>query len=177
MQLDTLRTGCADFLRESSGIPLVKMLPKSTHGFCKIKVRKRRTDIFSTVFNEVYKETHKEILNRSILANGIWATDDRGGTREPFFVFPINGYKFMYSVDSTICTEETKQSLFFLLETMHIDDVADILDSNLPSLYTCDNLKEGLEMGSEMMVFGIPYFYAVRCSLVDSYSALYSSNL
>ncbi len=51
--------------------------------------------------------------------------------------------------------------------------IADVLKFS----YTTHHLQEGILHGSEIILYGIPFYYALRASVVESYDTLLTSVL
>ncbi len=59
-EVQLLKTNCAQFFTESSGLPLFKNLSTSYNDFHKVKVRKRKGESgdFTETFNEAFEQQH-----------------------------------------------------------------------------------------------------------------------
>jgi len=170
---------CQQFFEESDGFPMVKLLPKSYDDFQKVKLRKRKNgDSFAASFNEAFQHEIYHLRERSLFANGeIYLKDNHNldDTVEPFYVFPIDGYDFIYSREirdsaenySTVFNEIFNQ----LGETSAEKVFADLVKFN----YTSTDLREGLSSGAEIIVYGIPYYYTIRKTAVKDYEKLLTS--
>lgn len=155
---------CKQFLTLSEGHPLFKNLPKSYNDFYKVKVRKRKTqDKFTKTFNEAFDEI-PDLRQRAIFA---YAEVTETEQQEPFYIFPIDGFKFMYSHEVTNSKDDYKQAFELIIE--YIGDKT-IMEQLLKYTYTDVNLVEGITRGSEIIIYNIPYFYAVRASTVMEYA-------
>lgn len=167
---------CKEFLKASNGNPLIRFLPQPGTEYRKVKVRKRSRkssvdDLFNTVFSE-----HPDLRQRCIFANGekgepAVKTYANSGT-EAFYVFPIDGFRFMYSPRVTH-SETEYAKLYEEVATMH-DNPTDLLAEMLKFDYTSDDLETAINNGCEIIIYGIPYFYAVKKSSILSYSTLFS---
>jgi hypothetical protein len=169
--LPTIQTECSQFLSESIGYPLIKNLPKNNDGFRKVKVRKKKQiEQITTVFNEAFKDDHSQILQRSVFAHGINSfvpvIDE---TVEPFYIFPINGYRYMYAANVLSTTEDYKNTLDLLMETLG-DNAIETFQEVLKYHYRHDKLYEALTGNSEIIIYDIPYYYAIRRSIIENYS-------
>jgi hypothetical protein len=51
--------------------------------------------------------------------------------------------------------------------------ISDLLKYN----YIKENLHEGLATDAEIVLYGIPHYYAVKCALVNDYAELYNALL
>jgi hypothetical protein len=168
--IPTIQTECSEFLFESVGHPLIKNLPKDSEAFRKVKVRKKKqTEIITSVFNETFKDDHSQILQRSIFAHGADAfisSDDNH--LEPFYIFPIDGYRYMYAPNVLSTTENYRATLDLLMETLG-DNAIDTFQEVLKYHYRHDKLYEALTGNSEIIIYDIPYYYAIRRSIIENY--------
>lgn len=173
MSLPTINQECSTFLLESGGKPLVKSLPKHADGFRKVKVRKKKIkEPFEKQFNESFFSEFSEIRHRAVFVNGKQRTED---DMEPFYVFPINGYRFMYSEAVSDSTELYKTTFDKLIESAGETGI-DIFKDILQMSYTYDNLEHAITTGCEIILYDIPYYYAIRMSLVDNYEKWFYNN-
>ena len=158
---------CSEFVDQSHGHPLRKFLPSSYDDVHRVKVRKRRNkDEFNESFNQAFDEETHEIRQRAVFVNGVRNLEEG---HESFFIFPPNGFKFLY------CTEVMNSSNEYqsVYESMLDVDDGDTFKELLKFTYRSDNLVEGLEAEAEIIIYNIPYFYAVRES-VHSYDEVLS---
>lgn len=167
---------CSDFLKESNGNPLIKILPKQGPDQRKVKVRKRKSDsLFDTFFNSVFIE-HPDLRQRCVFTSGTKALSSYNENQDMdiFYIFPINGYNFLYSpavMDSYIQYNEILEKFINVMDQEHaIETFSEVLKYE----YTSTNLAHGIELGCEIILYGIPYYYAIRKSSVISYSTLFS---
>lgn len=158
---------CSDFIVESEQLPLLRNLPSKYNDFHKVKIRQRkRKDDFTKTFNEAFDEI-PNLRQRSLFANGSTSFIAESGNQEPFFIFPINGYKYKYSLEVKNSKEDYKDAFDVVLEQVQDEEV---LKDLLKYTYTSTNLFEGIQHGSEIIFYNIPYYYAVRVSSVPSYN-------
>lgn len=171
--LKTIEQHCGQFLEQSNGIPLLKNLPITLDGFRKIKVRKKKAtnnqELFS-VYNEVFEEYHdyNEIMQRSVFAHGPLIDKKEEGL-EPFYIFPIDGFRFLYSKDVDNTTQIYKETFDKLLDTLDSSGVG-LFKEILKYQYVGIDLYEGLTSKSEIIVYDIPFYYAIRKSLFEDYN-------
>lgn len=169
-EIQLLRGSCAQFLQESRGQPLFKNLSSEYGDFHKVKVRKRKGESgdFTETFNEAFEEQHPGLRQRAIFANGSSSFQPtfREGL-EPFYVIPIDRYKFMYSREVENSGQEYKQVFDTLFEEFGEEKGNEVLTDLLRFTYTSTNLDEGISSGSELIIYGIPYFYAVRAESIE----------
>lgn len=173
--LPTLSYECAEFLLESRGKPLLKNLPRFREGFTKIKVRHQRNiDPFLETFNAAFANEKTKLMHRAIIAQGessFVPSDDP--KLEPFYIFPIDGFKYMYNPNAATAMEY--KETFDKLHSNVGNSAPDILQMLLKHDYVFDKLEEGISSGSEIIFYGIPYYFALRKSIVDDYKLFYES--
>lgn len=170
---NTLHVECSQFLTESEGNPLFKNLQISYNNFQKVKIRlKKRVDTITEVFNETFKNETHHLSQRAIFSSGVKNVEETE-TTEPFFIFPVNGYRFLYSKEVTSSSDQYKHVFESLLSTLHDNQTAlELVSDILKFSYESKNLVEGINSEAEIIIYNIPYYYAVRSSLVDSYEDL-----
>lgn len=167
-EFQLLKRNCAQFFAESNANPLLKNLPMSVDPFHKVKVRKRKgeTSDFTETFNEAFETQHPGLRQRAIFANGAASFQPTYEQTEPFYIFPIDGYKFMYSREVSNSGHEYKQVFETLFEQFGEEKGNEVLTDLLRFTYTSKNLYEGIESGSEIIIYGIPYFYTYSVNAV-----------
>ena len=152
---------CSVFLKEAQGQPVLKNLPSKYENFHKVKLRQRKKKgEFYKTFNEVFDDV-PNLRQRSITVNGEATFCTESGEIEPFFIFPIDGYKFMYSLEVTNSKQDYKDAFEKIVETFQDTEIVEDL---LKYTYTSKNLIEGIVHGSEIIIYNIPYCYAVRAN-------------
>jgi hypothetical protein len=172
--IHTLRTECSQFIRESAGLPLYRALPSTNNDFHRVKVRaQKRTDNVSEAFNTAFKSQFYNLRQRAIFAYS--SPQLVTESTDQFYVFPIDGYKFLYSKEVTNSNADYKQVVDTLFEKVDdISNATEIITDLLKFTYTNQNLYEGIMAESEIILYGIPYYYAVRMSASSGYSKLVS---
>ena len=165
--LPTILYECSEFLVLSEGQPLLRNLPKRHDGFIKVKVRqKRMSDSFIENFNGAFSAERTNLLQRSVFVRGEatfkTSTDP---ALEPFYVFPIDGFRFMYNPLAS-STLEYKNTFDTLLANVG-ESAPEIFQKVLRTDYLFDKLDEGISGGSEIILFGISHYYALRKSIID----------
>lgn len=173
--LPTLSYECSEFLMESGGLPLLKNLPRFKDGFTKIKVRHQRTtDPFLETFNTAFADERTRLMQRAVFAQGessfIPSTDPN---LEPFYIFPVDGFRYMYN-PSASSAMEYKETFDKLVSNVG-ESAPEILQKLLKYDYVFDRLEEGISSGSEIIFYGIPYYFALRKSIIDDYKLFYES--
>lgn len=172
-EINTLRAKCSQFLRESAALPLYKLLPKAYTDFHRVKVRQKNADDkVSEAFNRAFGTQFHNLRQRAVFAYGAEPTLTE--TTEPFYVFPVDGYKFLYSKEVTNSSDDYQRVIDSLFEQFASDDKAiEIVTDVLKYTYVRDNLVEGIVSESEIIFYGIPCYYAVRVASVPPYGKLF----
>ena len=163
---------CSNFLENARGLPLLKNLPAQYEDFRKVKLRRRKQkgkDEFAKTFNEAFGDI-PDLRQRAMFANGpssfIAETEDK----EPFYVFPTDGFKFMYSLEVTNSNTDYMEAFDTILSQFHGNN--ELMEQVLKYTYTHDALHEGIEHGSEIILYNMPYCYAIRQRSAECYEDL-----
>lgn len=166
---------CSDYLKESEGHPLVRRLPVEGSDFRKIKVRKKKSaSRFDGVFNSLFME-HPDLRQRCIFANGLRGLLDSGDdSLDTFYVFPPNGYKYLFSGEVRDSSIQYKEMFDKMIDLIEETQATEMFKEILKYEYQSTGLSEAIQGGSEVIMYGIPYYYALRKSAVKSYSTLFS---
>jgi len=172
--LGLIKKKCSVFLKESEGLPIVRSLPHTYEDFQKVKVRKRKqSNTFSNTFNGAFKHELNDLRERAIFVNGL-GTEMRNveESTDLFYVFPINGYKFLYSTEVENSTKSYKQVFESIFDQLNEDSAKDVFIDLLRFSYISEDLAAGITAGAEIILYGIPYYYVIRESCVDNYDEL-----
>lgn len=162
---------CGDFFTQAVHEPLQKSLPRSYNDIHRVKVRKRKTrSNFGDTFNEAFTDETHQLRQRAIFANGVIT---ESGEEEPFYIFPPNGFSFIYSTEVTNSTEQYRSVFESILSTL--DDEAEMTFQDLLKFtYKSDNLEEGINSGAEIIIYNTSYYYSVRQTAYPNYEELLS---
>lgn len=172
-EINTLKAKCAQFLRESAALPLYKLLPRNYTDFHRVKVRQKNTDDdLSEAYNRAFGMQFRNLRQRAVFASG--TSPEPTDTTEPFYVFPTNGYKYLYSKEVKNSNADYKQVMESLFQRFEDNNKAlDIVTDVLKYTYLRENLAEGIISESEIILYGIPHYYAVRTAAVPPYGKLF----
>lgn len=151
---------CSDFLNEVA-LPIFKNLPNRTNSFEKVKVRHKPTDFIGECFNEAFADKGANIYNRGVFACTGYTINSDGC----YYVFPVNGYRFLYSKEITNIHEHVISVLTQINEHESKSLVRDLLRLS----YIHENLISGIQAECEIVFYNIPFFYAIRKSEVTNY--------
>lgn len=165
----TIRTECSQFIQESFGLPVYRSLPSAYSSFHRVKVRQhKRSDNVSEAFNAAFRNEFYNIVPRGIFTQSVMM--EHAEQTEPFYIFPINGYKYIYSKG----VQNSNINFRDVMETLahNTNDAFDITTDLIKYTYSKTRLVEGITTDSEIIFYGVPYFYAVRVDAVDSYTKL-----
>lgn len=167
--LQSIKADCSEFITEACGLPLFKALPSIYEDFRKVKVRKhKRSSKFIKTFNEAFDDEMKNLRERSVFANGQRSEPDED--KDVFYIFPKNGYRFMYCTEVQHSTADYKQVFDSIFE--NADEPEQIIHDLLKFSYVRENLNEGIKSNAEIIFYNIPYYYTVRTTLYESYNNL-----
>jgi hypothetical protein len=174
-----LLNSCDQFIAESRGCPLIKNLSANYNDFAKVKVRfHSRHDVFIETFNNAFEDIGNvsNLHQRAIFANGEKSFRPKDNA-EPYYIFPITGYKFMYNKNVANSNTEFKHTFDELLEQFDGGDntAVDIVTQLLQYTYVSQDLHEGIVSGSEVVLYNIPFYYAIKQKSVGDYDSLLSS--
>ena len=146
---------CSQFISESQKLPVYRALPTTYGEMRKVKVRKQKSTSFTEAYNRAFNDQHPDLVQRSIVANGnpssLVLEEDVAG----YLVYPIDGYKFMYTAEVTDTIEQHKDVF---------ESIGDsgVFSEMLSFSYSNENLHEGIQLGSEILLFNIPHYYAIQ---------------
>lgn len=174
-----IRERCGSFLMDSGGFALFKNLPADYADFQKIKVRMHKgSSPEEDTFNEAFAEKVPNIRQRAIFTNGIASFEPSNNPDlEPFYIFPIDGFKFLYSPEIENSSKDYKQVFDLLLEEFGSDAGKDIILDMLKFTYKSDDLMLGIQQGCEIIIYSVPYYYAVRVASIKNYADMLSGLL
>lgn len=172
--IDIITEQCSQFIYQSEGRSLLKNLPENYNDFHRVKVRKRKGDSVSSQFNKAFD--YYQLRQRAVFANGERSLEESEKGFEPFYIFPINGYKYLYSRKVQNSNLDYRKSFNSILETMGDKRGASVINDMLQFSYI-DNeeLSEGIDSGAEVIIYNIPYFYALRVSTLTNYEDFYTT--
>lgn len=167
---EVLRTQCDEFLIQSHGDPLYKALPVTYNDFHRVKVRQQKSkDLISEAFNNAFKTEFYNIRQRAVFSLPTIPQVDEN--TESFFIFPTNGFKFLYSKEVKNSSGDYQEVINTLVEQFDDPSTAiDLLTDIVKYTYTQDSLTEAISSNSEIILYGIPSYYAIKCSAVPSYN-------
>ncbi len=163
---------CSIFLEQSDGLPLFRNLPSHYEDFRKVKLRLRKNkanDEFAKTFNEAFDQI-PHLRQRAMFANGAKSFIAESGEKEPFYVFPVDGFQFMYSPEVTNSNTDYMTAFDTILEQFRGDK--ELMEQVLKYTYTREQLNEGIQHGSEIILYNMPYCYAIRSSSISNYTTL-----
>lgn len=170
LEIQLIQQSCPQYLKESAGLPLFKLLPATYEDFQKVKVRlQKHRDPVNEAFDKAFGEQFVNLRQRAIFANPTAPTLTEGF--EPFYIFPIDGYRYLYSKVVSNSGKDYQYVIETLLETLtDQQQVNEIVIDILKKTYATEQLTEGISSESEIIFYGIPFYYAVRASAVQDYT-------
>jgi hypothetical protein len=171
-EVQTIKAECSQFLSETVGLPLIKALPIAYANFHKVKVRlQKRRDSVTDVFERAFGAEFSNLRQRAVFAYP--TVPLLSEQNDAFYVFPVNGYKYLYSKEVTNSSSDYRRVVDTLFE--QFDDEAqasEVVADLLKYTYASANLREGIEAEAEIILYSIPYYYAVRVSACQDYPSL-----
>lgn len=171
-EVEILNRECSTFLQESNGQPLMKLLPATCFNFQKVKVRlQKKRDRVTDVFERAFGEQFPKLRQRAVFTYPNVIPESAG--QDLFYVFPINGYKYMYSKEVTNSSADYQRVIDTLVEQLDdTSEATDIASGLLKYSYSNASLQEAFSSRSEVILYSIPYYYAVRVNACSSYESL-----
>jgi hypothetical protein len=161
-QFSAIINECSQFIEESGGSPLFRALPVTYPDMHKVKVRKKKTNSINESFDRAFNEYHPLLRQRAVFTHGSVSDIVLERDTEPFFVYPIDGYKFMYSVNVTNSSQQYQQVFESIIDTVGDTNGPSTISDMLKFTYVHDHISEGIASGAEIVLFNIPYYYAIR---------------
>jgi len=175
-ELEILKERCSSFIQQSGGLPLLKNLSSRYGDFHKVKIRKRKAENnIDEMFDGAFNEEHHELRKRALFAYGQTSfepLDEEIDKQEPFYIFPIDGYKFMYSQEVENSNEDYQQVFEIVIDHFGEQKGQEVLTDLLKFTYCHENLEHGISSGAEILIYNIPFFYAIRATTVEDYNEL-----
>lgn len=168
----TISTSCSQFLESAKGLPLIKTLPASYPNFHKVKVRRQRAENQVTdIFERAFGQTFANLRQRAVFAYPSAPSITEG--TELFYVFPVNGYKYMLSNEVSNSGETIQHLMQTMMEQMENTELVNEMVTDLvKQTYHSSSLFEGMKNGSEIILYNIPCYYAVRTTSCQDYKSL-----
>lgn len=171
-EVQTIKAECSQFLHETGGLPLLKALPLTYANFHKVKVRlQKRRDSVTDVFERAFGAEFSNLRQRAVFAypTAPLLTEET----DSFYVFPVNGYKYLYSTEVTNSSSDYRRVVDTLFEQFDSEaQASEVVADLLKYTYASANLREGIQSEAEIILYGIPYYYAVRVTACHDYSSL-----
>lgn len=159
---------CGQFLTESNAKPLLRALPKNGDGFRKVKIRKKNkyNNPLEHYFDIAFLNKYREIRLRSMIVQTAVPVETPE-EQELFYVFPIDDYKILYNrqVNNYVAYAA---SLRPIIETL--DSAESLLVHLFEHTYESQSLEQAIDSGAEILIYDIPYYYAIRSSLYKDYN-------
>jgi hypothetical protein len=168
----TIQQDCSDFIRESDGLPLFKTLPDTYNDFHRVKVRlQKRRDQVSDVFEQAFGEQFTNFRQRSVFANSTLL--ESADPTTSFYIFPVNGYRYMYCKEVENSNSEYKTVIDTVMQGMgNVNEATQIVTDLVKYTYVSSHLSEGIASGAEVILYSIPFYYAVRTTVSPTYTNL-----
>lgn len=159
---------CSQFLKDAGKLPLYKTLPSAGEGFRRVKIRKKskHDHLFERYFDMAFGNEYKDLRLRSMIAQTTEPVVE-SADMEVFYVFPTDGYRILYNTQ----VQDYAEYIATLSETIqHTTSVEELLKHLFKYAYQHGTAREAAQSGSDILVYDIPYYYAVRKSLITNYN-------
>ena len=163
-QLQEIASECTQSLHELS-TPLLKWLPVSTPDIKRFKVRYNNRDhnsLMSEAFKRAFDAQFVNVRERAVFVNFMQTEEDT----EPFYVLPPNGYKYLYNVELNQSSNQLAETVAQITSELDADSATTLLSDIVKQSYRSSNIMEAVRTRSEVILYNIPYFYAVRASSI-----------
>lgn len=158
---------CSEFLDRSGGRPLYRLLPTEGEGFRKVKIRKknRHEHSFERYFDMAFGHRYKDLRLRSMIAQSR-EPESNNPSLEAFYVFPTNGFRILYNqqIDDYNSYIKTLEGILHNTGSME-----QLLKNLFEYAYVEGDIVDAMKSGSDILIYDIPYYYAVRKSLIHDY--------
>lgn len=172
--IKTVTEECSEFLHESHKHPMLKNLSRSLDDFCKVKVRKqKKTTEIDKIFNNTFD--YYLLKQRCVISYTENTLPKPTQDQEPFFIFPINGYRVLHSKIVAENERPYGEVLDSLQKEIGMNSSKEILSDVMKFNYSDDNLHKALRKDCEIIIYNIPFYYAIRKSSINNYKKLFKS--
>lgn len=167
--LGRINSECKDFILKSLGTPMTRYLSSHYDDIDKVKLRKQKKDTkFTETFNHAFKDYTHDLRQRALIAN---TTTNDPDTKQ-FYMFPINGFKYMYCTSVNNSSVQYQQVFETILDALEDEQAIDTFKDLLKFSYTSSCLAEGLRAKAEIIIYNIPYCYSVAVEKYPDYNEL-----
>lgn len=168
----TIADNASTFLECAGDLPLLKALPNHYDDIHRVKCRKRKeSNSFVETFNDAFEEEFGDLRQRAIFASHdhpLGMTENE----EPFYIFPINGFKYLYSTEVENSCDEFRTVFDSIFENLEPEQAEMTFRELLKFTYRSTELSEGIKSGAEIIIYNTPYYYAVRQTVAPKYEDL-----
>lgn len=153
--------------------PLYKVLPSTYGDVSKVKVRQQKpakATLAAQLINKAFEEHYVNLTQRSCYSYP--SPPPVHENQDLFYVFPADGYKYLYCMEVTDSHGDLGETIDALIEQVSVSAALDITVDLVRYTYKTTNLYEGISRGAEVVFYNIPCYYAIRASLVPDYTTL-----
>jgi len=172
--LQNIKDNCSQFLLESKGIPTFKLLSNSYEELSKVKVRHKKKE--TLVSHTMDYANDAKIYNRSVFTYGNNFPTPLEDNKQIYYVFPTDGYEYLYSTSVKHSDTSIRAMFFEFLEKLEPQDsnkIPGLISDLLNFTYTNKNLCDGLYHENEILFYNISCFYVVAQNKYPKYNDLY----
>lgn len=153
---NSIESECSEYLKIN--IPIYKLLP-SGDVFKKVKVRNRSTHEYSVehYMDMAFETTHYNISLRSVVGSLTKPTDVERGM-SIYNIYPMDGFKILYNPMGSSYED--------IVKPLSHEDVP-ITEDIFRMTFVDGTLHEAMSSGSDVIIYGIKYFYAIESGLIS----------
>lgn len=165
--LEQIKRNCQCFISEFSTAPIYRAFHRTTPDQLKVKVRHRKPSEaeWEVYFNTHFSSQFTNIRQRSVF---VYPTSIPPTTNyESFFIFPIDGYSFTYSPTVYDSNVQYSELFSFIQSNFQHEDAVRVFIDNIEHSYKNDSPHTAISSNSEILVYGISHYFAVRASKYD----------
>lgn len=162
---------CSQFLRQAKGSPLYINLPRSGDGFRKVKIRKKSKHKlpYEQYFDMAFMDQYKDLRLRSMIAHTT-ETKPTDASSETFYAFPVDGFQILYNQNIQNYAQYISR-LREVITNTSTSEAETIVKNIFEYTYTRSSIEEAIASGGDILIYGIPYYYAIRKSLISDYKS------
>lgn len=160
--LQQVKDNCQCFIAEFGNSPLYRAFNRQNPDIFRVKVRHRKpTDsVWEQCFNTYFSEQFTDIRKRAVFAYPTPPPETE--SFEPYFIFPIDGYSFTYSPTVHDSHLQYEELFAFMNKNFEHDTARKLFIDNLEHSYKNDSPQLAIESNSEILLFGISHYFAIR---------------
>ena len=167
---NSIKTECSQYLNllPTPDSWLMKPMKSNTGMSSKIKIRHKKVKAeYEAEINNVFSSEHQKLLQRCLIAYTSNKSLNLNDDMTLYYVFPINGFKFMYNpiIDYSL---QQYDDLLDKLNDMG-SSKRDIFYNTIKLSFKSDSLIEANQNSCEIIFYNIPYYYAIQKEYFENF--------